>query len=73
MEFPFLGCPPNHLSFPMVTPDAAAPIPPRTEPERESRAHVTCLDCGREFWYDWNAMRRLAPRPQPVYAPRRVA
>lgn len=21
-------------------------------------AHVTCLDCGREFEYDWNAMRR---------------
>ena len=32
-----------------------------------SQPHVTCLDCGREFWYDWARMRRLAERPQPIY------
>ncbi|HXE30388.1 MAG TPA: hypothetical protein VN515_01165 [Terriglobales bacterium] len=68
MGFGILGCPHNHLSFPITTversPAAAAEQP---------RPHVTCLDCGREFWYDWQRMRRLAARPQNIYIPRRAA
>jgi len=76
MAYSILGCPHTHLSFPMVT--EATPViavttakpaaaPPRPQP------HVTCLDCGREFWYDWQQMRRLAARPQAVYPSRRAA
>lgn len=26
-----------------------------------SSTHVTCLDCGKEFAYNWNAMQRETP------------
>ena len=77
MPFSIWGCPHSHLSFPIVT---------RDEPTRDQasanqspgrpRPHVICLDCGREFWYDWARMRRLDARPQtatPAVAPRRAA
>ncbi|HXR96662.1 MAG TPA: hypothetical protein VN709_02355 [Terriglobales bacterium] len=79
MPFSIWGCPHSHLSFPIVTHDQV------TEPkltkeqshgERRPRPHVTCLDCGREFWYDWVRMRRLDERPQtaiPAVSPRRAA
>ena len=78
MGFSLLRCPHNHLSFPIVTPEPRAggssPALARSDPGAEppsrggaSLPHVTCLDCGREFWYDWARMRRLAERPQPIY------
>lgn len=70
MGFSILGCPHNHLSFPIVSEPAGAP---RSPSNLRPQPHVTCLDCGREFWYDWQRMRRLAARPQPVYTPRRAA
>ncbi|HEY7854809.1 MAG TPA: hypothetical protein VIC32_00075 [Terriglobales bacterium] len=84
MPFSIWGCPHSHLSFPIVTRDeltrgqandkvsAAQQGPGHLHP----RPHVTCLDCGREFWYDWARMRRLDARPQtatPAVAPRRAA
>lgn len=71
MLFSILGCPHRHLSFPIVTDDVVTHG--MTQPHKPSRPHVTCLDCGREFWYDWQRMRRLAERPQSVYIPRRAA
>ncbi len=63
MGFRFWGCSHRRLSFPMVTHEAAPPAPPPgLAITRQPLAHVTCLDCGREFWYDWVRMRRLAPR-----------
>lgn len=38
-------CSHRRLSFPVNT-------------SHERMPHVTCLDCGREFWYDWTRMRR---------------
>lgn len=71
MGFSILGCPHTHVSFPIVTePVASAALP---HGAARPQPHVTCLDCGREFWYDWQHMRRLAARPQPVYTPRRAA
>ena len=35
-------------------------------PKRKRDTYVVCLDCGKEFGYDWNAMRI----GQPVSAPR---
>ena len=26
--------------------------------------YVVCLDCGKEFPYDWNKMKLLSPEPQ---------
>jgi len=72
MAFSILGCPHNHLSFPMVIPEAGGKRTAEGVPG-VPQAHVTCLDCGREFWYDWTRMRRLSARPQPVYTPRRAA
>ncbi len=71
MAFVVLGCPHNHLSFPIVTHEANPPRPPAGQPE--PRAHVTCLDCGREFWYDWSRMRRLSARVPMVAQPNRAA
>ena len=29
--------------------------------------HIACLDCGREFWYDWDEMRVVkAPGQKPA-------
>ena len=71
MAFSILGCPHTHLSFPMVTEATPKAKPPASAPRPQP--HVTCLDCGREFWYDWQQMRRLAARPQTVYPSRRAA
>jgi hypothetical protein len=32
---------------------------------RGSGTYVCCLDCGREFNYDWDAMRVTGPCKQP--------
>jgi hypothetical protein len=55
----------------MVTEATPKAKPPASAPRPQP--HVTCLDCGREFWYDWQQMRRLAARPQTVYTSRRAA
>lgn len=62
-------CPHKHVSFPLVT---------RYERQlggAAARPHVTCLDCGKEFWYDWQQMRRVgerrvAPQPTRPFPPR---
>jgi DNA-directed RNA polymerase subunit N (RpoN/RPB10) len=40
--------------------------------------YVACLDCGKEFAYDWNEMKRLTPRADepsrmPALAPKQAA
>ena len=30
--------------------------------------YVVCLDCGREFPYDWSQMKMLAPKPRNDWA-----
>lgn len=46
------------------------PITPK-RPSAHLGAYVTCLDCGKEFAYNWNEMRReedpvaLVPVPLP--------
>ena len=34
-------------------------------PKRKRDTYVVCLDCGKEFGYDWNAMRIGQPGPAP--------
>lgn len=74
MAFGIFGCPHKRLSFPMVTSEPRlGSHHARWAPQPKPRAHVTCLDCGREFWYDWTKMRRSEERPRPGYLPRRAA
>ena len=52
------GCWHSHLSFPMtVRPGVrrkVAPYPP-------TGTYVVCLDCGKEFAYDWREMKVVTP------------
>jgi hypothetical protein len=34
--------------------------------------YVVCLDCGKEFAYDWQKMRILSPRKEESYAASQV-
>jgi hypothetical protein len=64
IEFLF-GCTHQRLSFPMTTPqDGTAGGP---------SAHVTCLDCGKEFWYDWESMRQTSEKRPTVQHGNRAA
>lgn len=60
------GCSHKRTSFPL-TPGRSTPGHARTG------TYVACLDCGKEFAYDWQTMRigeqvTAAPRatPQPI-------
>lgn len=49
------GCWHNHLSFPITT---------KTKNRRSAAAsltgtYVVCLDCGKEFPYDWHEMKLI--------------
>lgn len=51
------GCWHNHYSFPITV---------RTRSRRNSAAsltgtYVVCLDCGKEFPYDWHEMKVVSP------------
>jgi len=46
------GCSHHHYTFPMSRKSAA---PPET-----TGTYVVCLDCGREFPYDWREMRMMS-------------
>jgi hypothetical protein len=41
------GCNHNRTTFPLTSNRKSAP----------KRTYVVCLDCGKEFDYNWNAMR----------------
>ena len=62
----FSGCQHPRLTFPQTNPSTG-------------RCHVACVECGAQFAYDWQAMRRLGPVndpealvPCPVEAARRA-
>lgn len=54
------GCQHQRTTFPMTTMRRKIPVGP---------PHVTCLDCGREFEYDFAEMRVVGARRMPVGAP----
>ena len=49
------GCAHRKTSFP-ITPARRAGFAQGVEATR-TKTYVTCLDCGKEFDYDWNEMR----------------
>jgi len=49
----FFGCWHNNLSFPMTAKSSKRRIPAASL----TGTYVVCLDCGKEFAYDWHEMR----------------
>ena len=50
------GCSHRRTSFPQT-------------PKGAKATYVSCLDCGREFGYDWSAMRITGDLPKPAPLP----
>jgi len=48
-------CPHKHCSFPITTRGRG----PTRSDESSIATYVVCLDCGREFPYDWKTMKIL--------------
>jgi hypothetical protein len=60
----FFGCSHKNYSFPMTT---------RTGQRRSGAAlatgtYIVCLDCGKEFAYDWKQMKVVSPDFKPAAA-----
>jgi hypothetical protein len=51
------GCTHRRCTFPITAKKPGAP-PPEGKPS--SNTYIVCLDCGREFPYDWQKMRVVA-------------
>jgi hypothetical protein len=58
------GCWHKRVSFPM-TRRASQQRPGET---RRTGTYIVCLDCGKEFAYDWKQMRVLSAREQHASA-----
>jgi RNase P subunit RPR2 len=54
------GCRHVRYSFPMTVRAGSR----RTPTARRTGTYVTCLDCGQEFRYDWQAMRIVGAQPR---------
>lgn len=55
------GCWHGHLSFPLTIKAGRA----RAAAARRTGTYVVCLNCGKEFPYDWERMRVLNSNEQP--------
>jgi hypothetical protein len=64
------GCWHQRVSFPQTSKQAQR----RSDVARQTGTYIVCLDCGKEFAYDWNCMRvvsksrRRRHEHQPVEA-----
>lgn len=47
------GCRHQRVSFPLTSRQAQR----RSEAAGQTGTYIVCLDCGKEFPYDWNSMR----------------
>jgi hypothetical protein len=50
------GCTHHRCTFPMTARKAAGKIAGKPSP----KTYVVCLDCGKEFAYDWQRMKKTA-------------
>jgi len=55
------GCRHKSLSFPMTS----RPGSRRSAAASVTGTYVVCLDCGREFPYDWQEMKIIETEPLP--------
>jgi len=56
----FFGCWHNHYSFPITVRRGAR----RNAAASLTGTYVVCLDCGKEFPYDWQEMKVLDGEPK---------
>jgi hypothetical protein len=68
------GCSHRRTTFPLTPMRRGAGFTPAPGAARHS-TYVVCLDCGKEFDYDWEGMRvgqpvtgRVAARPESSFA-----
>jgi len=57
------GCSHQRTTFPITPKRKNAGF---SAPSTRANAYVVCLDCGKEFAYDWQAMRIGQPVAAPV-------
>ena len=55
------GCWHNNYSFPISTKSGQR----RNEAAQRTGTYVVCLDCGKEFAYDWKQMKVVNGSSQP--------
>ncbi len=56
------GCWHSHCSFPITVRSGAR----RIKAAVRTGTYVVCLDCGKEFAYDWHEMRVVDAQPREV-------
>ena len=54
------GCSHKHCSFPITVRGKSR----RGEAASVTGTYVVCLDCGKEFPYDWNEMKFVSSKPE---------
>ena len=54
------GCSHNHCTFPISVRGKLR----RSEAAAVTGTYVVCLECGKEFPYDWQAMKLVRSKPQ---------
>ena len=60
----FFGCKHSHYSFPI----SVRPVARRNSAAKLTGTYVACLDCGKEFPYDWKEMKVIdSPAEQRDY------
>jgi hypothetical protein len=60
------GCWHKRYSFPIT---AKKGNHVRSQAASVTGTYVVCLDCGKEFPYDWNKMKVLSAEPAPSASP----
>ena len=63
------GCSHQRCSFPITVKGKLR----RSVAASVTGTYVVCLDCGREFPYDWNEMKMVSSKPQNSPAPSPIA
>jgi hypothetical protein len=58
------GCWHKRISFPLTSKQGQR----RSDAATQTGTYIVCLDCGKEFPYDWKSMRVLSPREKQAYA-----
>ena len=48
------GCAHHHCTFPITS---KSPGAPSSEGKPPATTYIVCLDCGKEFPYDWQRMK----------------
>jgi hypothetical protein len=63
------GCSHQHCSFPITVRGKLR----RSPAAALTGTYVVCLDCGKEFPYDWNEMKLVRTKAEPTATPQPVS